>query len=100
MYYEGENPLFEMWTQDRGGGGPFLWEQDAYVYDRGWSAANVRFLHEFLTTERVVQTVRNAAKRLETEAEAEVAPLFPRNSLYHLLDFLRVYPSFDISGDN
>lgn len=73
MYFEGENPIFEMWTEDRGGGGPYLSGSDSLIYNRGWSADNVRFLKEYLTTERVVNTVREAAKRLEGEPEAEQA---------------------------
>ena len=46
MYYEGENPLFDLWCSGRNFGGPFLWENDARVHDRGWSHENVDFIRE------------------------------------------------------
>jgi hypothetical protein len=73
MYLEGENPLFEMWTPERGGGGPYLWDNDSLVYDRGWTDSNVGFISEYLTSTRVADVVRQAAKRLAKEAEGETA---------------------------
>ena len=73
MYFEGENPLFEIWTRSRGGGGPCLWEHDAYIYDRGWPSENVDFARDFVTPERVTRVVRNAAHTLQSEPEGEVA---------------------------
>ncbi len=73
MYFDGENPIFEKWTCERGGGGPHLWENDAEVYDRGWSLENVRFLREFVTTERVIRAIQNAALCLERDPESEQA---------------------------
>jgi len=70
MYFDGENPLFREWS---GKGGPHLWGDDSFVFDRGWSEDNVHFLREFLTTERIVNSVRMAAERLEAEPEAERA---------------------------
>ena len=73
MYFDGENPLFDEWTCEQGGGGPYLWEHDSYLSDRGWSEANVSFIEEYVTTERVIQAVQYAAKKLEIETESETA---------------------------
>lgn len=73
MYFEGENPLFEAWDPDQGGGGPYLWEHDANVYDRGWTEANLLFLRNFLTVDQVGQGIREATARLQHEPEREIA---------------------------
>jgi hypothetical protein len=73
MYFDGENPLFDAWTPDAGGGGPYLWENDSYVYDRGWPDENVAFLRAHVTSERVAQAVRDAAAALRHEPEGDLA---------------------------
>lgn len=73
MYFDGENPLFELWTCDRGGGGPYLWENDAFVYDRGWPSKNVDFVREFVTTQQVARVVQDATHILHGEPEETTA---------------------------
>ena len=73
MYFEGENPLFGRWTQERGGGGPYLWETDSLIYDVGWMPENVEFLTRTLTAGFVEDHVGKAVTRLESEPEREKA---------------------------
>lgn len=32
MYFEDDNPLFPPWTQERGGGGPYIWMDDSMIF--------------------------------------------------------------------
>lgn len=73
MYFDGENPLFERWTPDKGGGGPYLWGHDSLVHDRGWTGDNVDFIREFVTKERVTKVVQQAALALQGEPEGDMA---------------------------
>lgn len=75
MYFEGENPLFGRWTQDQGGGGPYMWENDSNIHEAGWTPENVEFLAGVLTAEFVEDRVAAAADRLGGEPEAEKARL-------------------------
>lgn len=69
MYFEGENPIFDMWTPEEGGGGPYLWENDAMIYDAGWLPENVEFLAGTLTTDFVEESLRRVLPRLEGQPE-------------------------------
>jgi hypothetical protein len=72
-YDDRHNPVFAPWTCDQGGGPPTLWEFSGHLYDHRWLDANVAWLRETLTVERVVEGVRRAAARLEAEAEGPIA---------------------------
>ncbi|RIK75831.1 MAG: hypothetical protein DCC68_20530 [Planctomycetota bacterium] len=88
MYFDGENPLFDVWIEGRNVGCVLLWENDSHFLDRGWSEANVGFLRRFITLERVTQVIRNAADKLCDEPEGAlarrvVADLGDRRELLH-----------------
>ena len=73
IYAQGENPIFKAWTKKRGGGGPYLWENDSQIFDIGWLPVNVDFFQRTLTTEYLGQKAREASRRLDGEPEAELA---------------------------
>ncbi len=73
IYFAGENPLFDAWTPDRGGGGPYLWENDSGIYDTGWLEPNVDFVRQTLSVEYVLKQAALAAERLATEPEGDLA---------------------------
>jgi hypothetical protein len=69
MYFDGENPVFTMWTRERGGGGPYLWGNDTFIHDAGWLPENTRFLKDALTFDFVKQHLSKAALKLHGESE-------------------------------
>jgi len=71
MYSESDNPLFGAWTQDEGGGGPYLWENDSHVFDAGWLKENLDFFGATLTAGLVEERVVSAVARLKGEPEWE-----------------------------
>ena len=73
IYLKGENPLFAAWTPEKGGGGPYLTEWDASIFDRAWLPANHAFLGQTLTPEYLIERLAAAAKRLKDEPEAAMA---------------------------
>lgn len=73
MYFEGENPVFEMWTPEQGGGGPYLWENDSHIYSTGWLNENVEFLSDVLSCEFVELRLRLAVEKLDGQPEHPVA---------------------------
>jgi hypothetical protein len=75
MYFDGENPLFEMWSPDTGGGGPYLWENDSMIFDANWLPENVAFMSKTLTLDFVNAKVIAAVDCLRSEPEFERAML-------------------------
>lgn len=74
MYFEwDENPLFGKWTQTEGGGGPYLSNNDSYIYQAGLLAENLAFLTKTLTVGFVNDRVESAVDRLRGEPEWETA---------------------------
>ncbi len=73
MYFEGENPLFNAFVNERGSLGAFLWWNDSRIHYAGWMKENVEFLKETLTVEFVTDGIRRATDRLEGEAEHSLA---------------------------
>lgn len=73
IYRKGENPIYGDWTPTEGGGGPYLFESDANLYDHVWLAPNLTFLREILSADYVTERVAAAAERLAHEPEAALA---------------------------
>ncbi len=69
VYFEGENPLFGLWTREEGGGGPSLFDNDCCIFDAGWLEANVQFLADVLTEEFVSEKLNLAVKVLSDQPE-------------------------------
>ncbi len=73
IYFADENPIYLPWTPDEGGGGPYLTEWDAGIYDQGWLEPNLTFLRETLTCDYIVDRVSAAARALQPSPEAAKA---------------------------
>jgi hypothetical protein len=78
MYFDGENPFFEIWSRDDGGGGPYLWGNDARICDSCWLPQNVEYLQKTLTVDFVNARVEAAVERLREEPEFARAELMRR----------------------
>jgi hypothetical protein len=73
-YLDGEqNPLFDEFISQRGGGGVFLSTNDSRVHDEGWLKENVEFLKQTLNCDFVTDGVRRATDRLNGQPEASLA---------------------------
>lgn len=73
MYFEWENPLFPGWTNQLGGGGPYLWANHTRIYDAGWMECNLDFFRSVFTVGFVNEGVSRAVTRLTGEPEWEQA---------------------------
>jgi hypothetical protein len=72
-YVGSENPVFAIWTPEHGGGGPYLTENDSFLFDAGWQSPNVEFLQNTLAFPYVLRKVEQAADRLADEPERDLA---------------------------
>ncbi|MBL8564610.1 MAG: hypothetical protein JNM89_02715 [Hyphomicrobiaceae bacterium] len=73
VYLGGENPIYQVWTREKGGGGPYLTEWDCSVFDRAWLEENIAFLRATLTPAYVLERLDTAATVLAHEPEGEMA---------------------------
>lgn len=73
VYLRGENPIYGVWTEEEGGGGPHLTEIDSSIFDRAWRNDNHNFLRETLTVDYVLQKLDQAAQFLSDCPEGEMA---------------------------
>jgi len=72
MYEENKNPVFNAWTQDKGGGPPALW-CGAMMFDVGWKPENVTFFKTTLSANYFEQKLRLALPKIENSAAKKVA---------------------------
>lgn len=72
MYPQNQNPLFDPYTPEKGGGGPYLGTTDNSLGGR-WLPENVHFLESVLTVDFVVQHIELAVGQLEDQPEALLA---------------------------
>lgn len=73
LYPENENPVFALWTQDRGGGPPCLWDFEGHLYTHRWLEPNVTFLKKVLNVPGVSEVFSRAVKCLVDQPEHSVA---------------------------
>ncbi|MFN7919592.1 MAG: hypothetical protein U0Q16_05820 [Bryobacteraceae bacterium] len=69
IYLRGENPIYP----DHDGGGPYLTEQEGYLYDWAWRLDNLGFLRKTLSVDYVCAKVEQAAAALADHSAAAVA---------------------------
>ncbi|CAA6808989.1 MAG: Unknown protein [uncultured Sulfurovum sp.] len=81
IYVKGENPIFEQLTPRKGGGGPYLTESDADIYDTGWLQENINFLNQMLSVKYIQEKVQLAANQLSNEPEAVMAQKVANDAL-------------------
>jgi hypothetical protein len=72
IYLEGENRIFGAYTQQKGGGGPYLTEIDS-SFDNGWLDVNLNFLRNVLSVDYFYEKIFQAAEILNHEQEHKLA---------------------------
>ncbi len=72
IYCKGENPIYGTWTPDKGGGGPYLSEIDASIFDWAWRDDNLAFLKNILSVEYLLQKLEQAIPKLENTTDLAV----------------------------
>lgn len=73
MYPENENPVFALWTPDKGGGPPCLWDFEGHLYQHCWLAPNIRYLQVVLNVDNVSSLLSRCSERLAGQPEQIVA---------------------------
>lgn len=73
VYLSGENPIWGVWTPERGGGGPYLSECDSHIYDAPWLDVNLNFLKQQLAVSYIQEKLRFASDLLRLEPEGKIA---------------------------
>jgi hypothetical protein len=81
IYLEGENPIFGVWTPDQGGGGPYLAESDAGIFDAGWLGENLTCLKSVLSADYIQNKMQQAATLLSAEPEARIAEQVAKDAM-------------------
>lgn len=71
VYLPGDNPIFNSWTRERGGG-PYLTELGTGL-DDGWLPGNLDFLRRTLTVDGLIIAVQRAAEVLRDQPEGPLA---------------------------
>ena len=81
IYLKGDNPIFDEWTGKKGGGGPYLTESDASIFDAGWMAENLAFMKKTLSVGYIQNKMQQACDCLVEEPEHDMAAQVARESL-------------------
>ncbi len=84
IYMKGGNPIFGEWTCNEGGGGPYLTESDACIYDASWLHENIDFMRKTISVEYIQDKMHHASKVLTNEPESEIAELVAKDSLANI----------------
>src|SRR5690606_32680061 len=75
IYDERDNPMFDAWTPNEGGGPPSLWEYNGHGYRGGWLQSNLEALPRVLTAPALIAAATRAAAALRDHEHADVAAL-------------------------
>jgi hypothetical protein len=73
MYEDNKNPVFEAWTQEKGGGPPALWACGAMMFDVGWKQENLAFVKATLNADYFEQKLRLALAQIKDPSAKKVA---------------------------
>lgn len=74
LVFDGDdNPVFDPWTRDAGGGPPALWGYKSEGFEERWDDANLEGLRGFLEPHAVIDRTERAASQLAGHEHAEVA---------------------------
>jgi hypothetical protein len=80
VYLPGENPIFGVWTEDAGPGGPYL---EFTYHQTGWQRDNVTFLRSTLSPRYILQKLEQAATALAGSSDAEMAGRVAKDARTH-----------------
>ena len=81
IYLKGENPIFGVWTPDKGGGGPCLTESDADIFDAVWLSENISYMKSTLSVDYIQNKMQQAASLLSAEPEARIAQQVAKDAM-------------------
>ncbi len=73
IYMNGENPIYGAWTRDKGGGGPYLTETDAPIFDWAWREDNLGFLRDVLSADYIFHKLEQAAQMFQNPEDVKIA---------------------------
>jgi hypothetical protein len=73
IYEKKDNPVFEPYTPEAGGGSPCLWECAGYIYDKPWRAENITFLQKEFTFNYIYQGLKKANQVLAGKRQSDVS---------------------------
>ena len=73
MYENDKNPVFDAWTQDKGGGSPALWHCGAMMFGVGWKPENLAFFNATLNANYFEKKLRLALGQIKNPAAKKVA---------------------------
>lgn len=73
VYRSGENPLYGVWSEEQGGGGPYLAENDGSLYSWAWREDTLSFLRTTLTVDYVTHKLKQAAHALSDRPHQALA---------------------------
>ncbi len=83
MYEDNQNPVFDAWTRDKGGGPPALWESSGMMFDVGWRAENRDFLKRTLSADYFNQKLHLAFRQIRNEDVKTIASSIIRDFSDH-----------------
>lgn len=72
IYCNGENPLYGAYTREHGGGGAYLSEDDATIFDYAWREDNLSFLKGTLSVEYVFQKLEQAGQMFRSPDDVKI----------------------------
>jgi hypothetical protein len=73
LYEDTQNPVFDPWTRDKGGGPPALWECCGMMFNAGWRKENTDFLKSNLSVDYVEQKLQLALGQIQNRAVQKIA---------------------------
>lgn len=73
IYPRDENPIFEPWTKEKGGGPPYLYEWDAEIYEHCWLQPNLEHLDKTLSVDYIIEKVGVAALKISNDMDKKLA---------------------------
>jgi hypothetical protein len=74
-YPENQFPHIPAWTPERGGGGVYVLESSASIYDHGYLTANLDFIREACIPESLIERLEVCRDSLATDFDREYAEL-------------------------
>lgn len=73
MYEDDKNPVFDVWTRDKGGGPPALWACGAMIFNVGWKQQNLDFLKNAFNANYFEQKLQLALDQIKNVATKKIA---------------------------
>ena len=72
IYFNDENPIYDAWTRETGGGGPYLTETEGSIFDWAWRNDNLNTLKDVLSVDYVLSKLAQAKAVLDSPEDAAI----------------------------